>query len=410
MQSWQPCVIFFDYDDTLFPTEALFGRQEEMSAPCFEDITPEVRSQLSQVDNAVYRLLHHASFLCGEEGAVRIVTAATLDWVQATMPTLLPLSTEAMHELGIFIAASSDPTGAPSHGPWHKATAFEVGLRKLSKHIRSVVSIGDGLQERVALHFVAEKFRGSSPPPPQHQTQQCAAPAFKSLRLRQLPQIRSLLEQLRFLRDSGLEDLVRGPETVSRNGLSGADLFVDPQQARMCAYTREDEALVWKMVDAMKADRKAARRAVSGPVWGMVDDLLQALRGGDLFFTACRQQTACCAECNQVSGTDSLTDEKVLNSRLISMTEDELIDFSPGGAGPGLPVLSSTPSGLAGARIAQGAPPLPPALEKSCGRPSLLRPVGAHNAPTTATTLWAPASPAGEEGGGRYLQQRKTAL
>jgi hypothetical protein len=248
---WQPCAILLDYDDTLLPTEALLADCEEV--PLLDKLTPEFREALQEVDIAVHKLLLHAVNLCTQWGTVHIVTAASTEWIKLTLPSLLPRAASAVRDHGISITASTNSMSSP--GPWHKARAFHHALRRLPKGVKRVLSVGDGLQERVALHFVAEQQvwepgvrDGKGGHEPGH-------PSFKSLRLRQMPTIDSLLQELRFLRESAMEDLLRGNESVGRGDVgSAADLYVDPLKLHMRVHSEDDRALLWAMVDAMKAD------------------------------------------------------------------------------------------------------------------------------------------------------------
>jgi len=74
-----------------------------------------------------------------------------------------------------------------------------------------------------------------------------------------------LLQELHFLRESAMEDLLKGSESVGRGSSGGgADLFVDPQRLQMRSHSEEDRALLWNMVDAMKADWQRSSDARHG--------------------------------------------------------------------------------------------------------------------------------------------------
>jgi hypothetical protein len=259
--------VLLDYDDTLLPTEALLADCDEV--PLLDKLTPEFRQALNEVDLAVQALLLHAVALCTQWGTVHIVTAASTEWIKMTLPSLLPRAASVVRDYGISITASTNSMSSP--GPWHKARAFYHALQRLPKGVKRVLSVGDGLQERVALHFVAEQqvWEPSAEGGGKEGAPQMVS--FKSLRLRQMPTIDSLLQELHFLRESAMEDLLKGAESVGRGSSgSNADLFVDPQRLQMRSHSEDDRALLWNMVDAMKADwqRSSNTRNGSWPATG----------------------------------------------------------------------------------------------------------------------------------------------
>mmetsp|Transcript_37463 Transcript_37463/g.105813 ORF Transcript_37463/g.105813 Transcript_37463/m.105813 type:complete len:368 (+) Transcript_37463:55-1158(+) len=331
VRPWQPCAIFFDYDDTLFPTESLCGGRDR--PPCLEELTPQARAELAALDFAVQSLLRHAVHLAGKHGIVRIVTSAARQWVEETLPRLLPLAAEALHELRICVAASSEPDGAPSYGPWHKAMAFKQGLSELPENMRCVVSVGDGLQERVALHFMAEWQA--------RQGGRHTAAAFKSLQLRQMPPIPSLLEQLRFLRASALADIIRNPECICRaDRETTADFYLDPVQLRVCRHPLEEREALWYLVDAMDAESEACCGPSPDGPRSVLSDVLRAMQCGSPFM-GCRQQSACCAQCfhkeplevEPVYGGDSCGDRGLVYATSPD-PEDEWVEMQSYGRAP----------------------------------------------------------------------------
>lgn len=62
-----------------------------------------------------------------------------------------------------------------------------------------------------------------------------------------------------------MEDLLKGSESVGRGSSgSNADLFVDNQRLQMRAHSEDDRALLWNMVDAMKADWQRSSNTRNG--------------------------------------------------------------------------------------------------------------------------------------------------
>jgi len=183
-------LIFFDWDDTLFPTSwltekgVLRGWKNTRGAeiPCFDDDTA---AQLNQLDWAARALLMQAKLL----GHVCCVTLSTAPWQQTTMEAFMPELAKTWKSLGIEVLYATQARGIlPMRGVpaastlkgdhWDvlEATILvdsEYALKKqrcmkkfLSKVYgdrswKHVVSIGDGDAECQAVREIA--FQHTNP-------------------------------------------------------------------------------------------------------------------------------------------------------------------------------------------------------------------------------------------------------
>lgn len=168
--------IIFDWDDTLLASSWLTSEGLRLDEP-FE-IPRHAVAQLQDLEEACLKLLHHAFGL----GAVTIVTNAETGWVELSaqrfMPRVLPLlakcrviSARSTFEgaypdqpnewkIQAFRCAIADSFAPgrrrrPSGSPMEVETKEGHGGAKVGAGFKNVLSFGDSIHERDAVHRVA---------------------------------------------------------------------------------------------------------------------------------------------------------------------------------------------------------------------------------------------------------------
>jgi len=170
-------LIFFDWDDTLFPTTALgaVGLLDSLVDP-----SEDMSEQLQRLDTAVSATLSRAK----ARGRVIVVTNASHGWVEMSSRKYMPATEAALQVIEIVSAR----TAYEQHGLFQptlwKCRAFadriapDAALLDLQR--RSIISIGDSLHEREALLWATQDM------------QDCWGKALKFV---DRPSLESLLEQ-----------------------------------------------------------------------------------------------------------------------------------------------------------------------------------------------------------------------
>jgi hypothetical protein len=140
-------LIIFDWDDTLQPTSWMVKR----------NMWPDREYELSDVSEDMFKRLaktiHSVLTYAQELGEVVIITNSDKGWVrectQRFMPSLLPL----IDSMGVYSARHLYEERYKESPHMWKLKAFEkeVNTRFGDYELRNVVSIGDGLHERMAL-------------------------------------------------------------------------------------------------------------------------------------------------------------------------------------------------------------------------------------------------------------------
>jgi len=169
-------LIFFDWDDTLFPTTAL-GAMDLL--PGLEEPSEAISEQLQRLDAAVSATLSRAK----ARGHVVVVTNASHGWVEMSCSKYMPSTEASLQGVDIISArAAYEQHGLFQPTTW-KCRAFadrielDAALPKLQRH--SIISIGDSIHEREALLWAMRGTQGWC----------------KALKLVERPSLESLLEQ-----------------------------------------------------------------------------------------------------------------------------------------------------------------------------------------------------------------------
>lgn len=146
--------IIFDWDDTLLSSSWL--AQNGLKLDCPPDaITPEARSSLNALGTSVVQVLEKAR----QFGDVTIVTNAETGWVELSAKKFMPVVVPLLSKMRVVSARSTFEAQHPDDPSAWKVQAFrqEVGraFRECGGETdRNVISLGDSVHERSALHKV----------------------------------------------------------------------------------------------------------------------------------------------------------------------------------------------------------------------------------------------------------------
>lgn len=148
----QSSFIIFDWDDTLLSSTWLAQHGIRLDEPAV--IPEEVRSQLDALQASVVKLLEMAVSL----GTVCIITNAETGWVELSARRFIPSVVPLLSKVRVLSARSTFEPEVSCPSEWKvRAFARELGAH-YSKHessvIRNVLSFGDSIHERHAVHRV----------------------------------------------------------------------------------------------------------------------------------------------------------------------------------------------------------------------------------------------------------------
>jgi hypothetical protein len=166
-------LIFFDWDDTLFPTSWL-QRQDSLDDEAFE--------LLRKLESGVEKTLQ----LALQFGRVVIVTNARQGWVEMCWAKMWPSLSKVLEEVDIVSARSTYEACSHRQSQW-KRLAFEHEMQILdtSNALQyNVISLGDSLHEQSAVVALCEKRPN------------CCA---KSVKFMEAPEIEQLIDQHEFV-------------------------------------------------------------------------------------------------------------------------------------------------------------------------------------------------------------------
>lgn len=144
--------VIFDWDDTLLASTWLASRGIRLDVPAV--LPPDVVTLLDTLQKAVVGLLEKALRL----GPVCIVTNAETGWVQLSAKRFMPAVEPLLSRVRVLSARSTFEPVSDCPSEW-KVRAFH---QVLSEHyvkadplrVRNVVSFGDSIHERHAVHKV----------------------------------------------------------------------------------------------------------------------------------------------------------------------------------------------------------------------------------------------------------------
>lgn len=154
-------VIFFDWDDTLHPST--FVALERLRTDAAGDIPSEYQEQLFALESAVLKLLGRAL----EFGTVVIITNAETGWVELSAQRFMPRVLDMLPEISVISARSTFERFFPDSPLQWKIAAFH---REIVEHftgfatgeLKNVISMGDSIHERNAVHHVTSSMVNQS--------------------------------------------------------------------------------------------------------------------------------------------------------------------------------------------------------------------------------------------------------
>jgi len=145
-------LIIFDWDDTLMPSTWLQEQGLEIAEGTALP-NDEQKAVLKKVENCVIRTLHSAKQL----GQVIIVTNSERGWVELSCSKFLPEVAPVLEGMKILSARSIFEHTQPESPVHWKRLAFRTEIAAFSQLTaacaitKNIISVGDSMQERVAL-------------------------------------------------------------------------------------------------------------------------------------------------------------------------------------------------------------------------------------------------------------------
>jgi hypothetical protein len=150
-------LFFVDWDDTLLPSTWLLDRGiNEMSM----DTTPEEKNMLNDIDVSATLFLGVLAKL----GKVVILTSASREWIESSLAAFMPRTALVATSLEVTSARELYESYFPEDPTAWKTSAMHESIQKLSQFnepLRNIISIGDSLQERIALFYAASTLKDS---------------------------------------------------------------------------------------------------------------------------------------------------------------------------------------------------------------------------------------------------------
>lgn len=150
--------IIFDWDDTLLSSSWLAQNGLRLEEPAV--VPEEARVQLDALAESVILLVERAMTF----GPVCIITNAETGWVELSAKKFLPAVVPLLSRVRVLSARSTFECLCPCPTEW-KVHAFKRELESLYEAvdeslIRNVISFGDSIHERNAIHRVTERMAG----------------------------------------------------------------------------------------------------------------------------------------------------------------------------------------------------------------------------------------------------------
>jgi len=151
-------LIFLDWDDTLLPSSWVTSMGLRLEHPA--ELPADVTSQLQTLENSVIHLIN----LANQVGTACIITNAETGWVELSCQRFMPRVYPYLSKVKVLSARSTYEKENNNPSEW-KRRAFEYEIRRcfpdgtLSK--RNILSLGDSLHEREAVHRVTKYGFGS---------------------------------------------------------------------------------------------------------------------------------------------------------------------------------------------------------------------------------------------------------
>lgn len=157
--------IVFDWDDTLLPSSWLAAEGLRLDYP--ERLPHHAVAQLRSLEALVVKILAHAL----EMGEVHILTNAESGWVELSAQRFMPAVVPYLSRLEVFSARSSYERAFPDSPLQWKVCAFKHTIGQVfndrmdvdfgSSQMLNVISFGDSIHERDAVHEVTGAMRNT---------------------------------------------------------------------------------------------------------------------------------------------------------------------------------------------------------------------------------------------------------
>jgi hypothetical protein len=160
LQPFDDTTIIFDWDDTLLSSSWLAHNGLRLDEPAV--VPPEAVEQLEVLQDSVIALIDRAI----KSGPVVIITNAETGWVELSCKKFMPRVLPFLAGVKILSARSTFETLYPDSPADWKEQAFyqEICLAYSSKRtevVRNILSFGDSIHERAAIHKVTASMRNT---------------------------------------------------------------------------------------------------------------------------------------------------------------------------------------------------------------------------------------------------------
>lgn len=152
-------VVIFDWDDTLLSSTWLSLRGLRLDSPAV--VPADAAAQLDTLGGSVVQLLMRAM----SYGEVVIITNAETGWVELSARKFMPAVVPLLSKVRVVSARSTyEPMYPDSPSDW-KLAAFQCELTAAGAArrgaLRHVLSFGDSVHERTAIHEATRKLEGA---------------------------------------------------------------------------------------------------------------------------------------------------------------------------------------------------------------------------------------------------------
>lgn len=146
-------VVILDWDDTLLPSSWITQAGHRLDTPL--EIDETTRQQLETLEQSVANLLHCVT----QRSTCVIITNAETGWVELSAAKFMPSVAKVVNRLRVVSARSSYERTYPDSPLDWKFAAFTQELDSFYNGFaadarRNVISFGDSLHEREAIHLV----------------------------------------------------------------------------------------------------------------------------------------------------------------------------------------------------------------------------------------------------------------
>mmetsp|Transcript_24765 Transcript_24765/g.79768 ORF Transcript_24765/g.79768 Transcript_24765/m.79768 type:complete len:236 (-) Transcript_24765:1073-1780(-) len=149
-------LIIFDWDDTLLASSWLAGQGLRLDSPAV--LPDEVLDQLEELEEAIIKVLSRACSV----GHVIIITNAEQGWVELSAKRFVPGVLPYLSSVTVLSARTTFESAFPGSPLDWKVQAFSTKVKEymaVGAGVRSVISFGDSVHERDAVHKACSVYR-----------------------------------------------------------------------------------------------------------------------------------------------------------------------------------------------------------------------------------------------------------